>query len=541
MNAAEEYARYLRLAPEEADALAAMSEEEREDAFYRSLTFGTAGLRGVMGPGTNRMNPRVVARASRGLAAWLRETGAETAVIGYDSRHHSREYAAVAAAALAERGIRVLLFGTLIPTPCVSFAVRETHAGAGVMITASHNPPEYNGYKVYGPDGGQITDAAADRIQAAIDREDLFAPLPDEAEAAGRIAPVPDSLTEDYLRRVLSCVPAASDPSPTIVYSPLNGTGRGPVLRALAAAGFGNVRVVPEQEQPDGDFPTCPKPNPEERTAMEPGIRLAEETGAGLVIATDPDCDRLGAAVRQNGAFRLLTGNELGALLLDWLCARREAAGTLPAKAVAVRSLVSTDLADDIAAAHGVEMRQVLTGFKYIGEQMTALEAEGREEDFLFGFEESCGFLSGTHARDKDGVNAALAVCAMYADYHAAGLTLTDRLEALQDAYGRRTHRTISRSFPGEEGAREMAALMARLRAAPPEVLCGAPVTECRDYVPGREGLPPADMLELLLADGGRVILRPSGTEPKLKLYLTVRAAGPEAEERIRALEAALL
>ena len=526
MDIDERYQRWLERAdPALQPALRAMTDPERQDAFSGGLRFGTAGLRGILGPGENRMNRHTVARASRGLAEYLGP--GSSVVIGYDSRHGSAEFAGTAARVFAAAGVRVWLADRLAATPLVSFAVRALGCQAGVMITASHNPAGYNGYKVYGPDGGQITDAAAAAVQGCIDGVELFDGAPeaeeDRARAEGLLRPLPEEVRQAYQAAVLACSLPWGDDAP-LVYSPLNGAGLEPVTAALTAAGHSRVFVVAEQADPDGDFPTCPRPNPELPEAMALTLRDARARGAALAFATDPDCDRIGAVIRDGEDERLLTGNQLGVLLLDYICRRRQAEGTLPDRPVAVTTIVSTPLVGEIAAWYGVELRLVLTGFKYIGEQLTLLERQGRAEDFILGFEESCGYLSGSHVRDKDGVNAAVLLSGMAGWYRARGESLSGRLAALEERFGCFLDRVETYDFPGAQGAAAMARQMAALRAAPPEALGGLAVEAVTDYAPGRKGLPPADVLEYALAEDARVIVRPSGTEPRLKVYLSVRA-----------------
>lgn len=507
-----------------------------EDAFYRDLAFGTGGLRGVLGAGTNRMNVYTVAKASQGLADYVKTrftAPARRIAISYDSRLKSEQFARTAAGVFAANGIQVYLYSKLMPTPCLSFAVRELRCAAGVMITASHNPAQYNGYKVYGADGCQITTQAADEILAEIQKLDVFADVRsvpfDAAVREGQIQYIPEAVYTAFVeavkgQSVLGDVPVRKDAA--IVYTPLNGAGLEPVLRTLRESGYSNITVVREQEQPDGRFPTCPYPNPEVREAMALGIEYAKQRRADLLLATDPDCDRVGIAVRDKvGEYVLLSGNETGLLLLDYLCARRTALGTMPKNPVLVKTIVTTDLAERVAAHYGVRTVNVLTGFKFIGEQIGLLEAAGRADSYLFGFEESYGCLSGTYVRDKDAVNGAFLICEMFAYYAAQGVGLLEKLEELYRTYGYCLNTLHSYSFQGAAGAARMQELMQALRAAP-ERIGPKRVVRCLDYAQGLDGLPKSDVLKFILEGDCSVVVRPSGTEPKLKLYASVCAPG---------------
>ncbi|NLI22783.1 MAG: phospho-sugar mutase [Clostridiales bacterium] len=514
--------------------------EECALRFGSELQFGTGGLRGILGVGTNRMNPYTVARATTGLARYLQRAGGRAVAIAYDSRHGSRAFALVAAGVLARYGLTAFLFPALMPTPVLSFAVRERGAAAGVMITASHNPAEYNGYKVYGPDGCQITDAAAAAITSEIDavRYDQLAWLcPEEARAADRLRDMPESVYADYLQRTLACrlTPLAHAPL-RVCYTPLNGAGLVQVLDAFRLMPGVTVSTVPEQTSPDGDFPTCPQPNPELPAALSLAIQTAKRTDSDLVIATDPDSDRIGVAAKAaNGRYEILTGNEIGLLLLQAVLQARAQNGTLPSHAEVVKTIVTSDLAFPIAAEYGVTVRQTLTGFKYIGEEIGRLEALGHEERFLFGFEESCGYLAGTHVRDKDGVMAAVLVCEMAQRAAARGLSLTALRDALYARFGFVGTRLLSYTGSGADPAAGMRLQMERLRAHPPRMLAGEPVGAVLDYLPGRDGLPPSDVLVFRCARG-KAIVRPSGTEPKVKVYLS--APGANATEAAATLDA---
>ena len=545
MDIRAEYSRWLERAVDDSDLIEELrgldpDGGEVSDRFYRDLAFGTGGLRGVLGAGTNRMNIYTVRRATQGLCAWLKASGGTPSVaIAHDSRIKSDLFAREAARVLAANGVTAWIYPRLEPTPALSWAVRYFHCGAGICVTASHNPAKYNGYKVYGPDGGQITLEAAEHVQAAIDSTDPFDGVAladfDAAVADGRIRYIPEQCLEDFLDAVqkLSLSGGAEDLS--VVYTPLNGSGLECVTRILGRIGVKDVTVVPEQEHPDGHFPTCPYPNPEEREAMLRGLELCEKLHPDLLLGTDPDCDRMGSAVPEGDGYRLLTGNEMGVLLLDYICRRRLEMGTMPEKPVAVTTIVSTDMADAVAAEYGVELRRVLTGFKFIGEQIGLLEAEGHGERFLFGFEESYGYLSGSHVRDKDAVNASMLCCEMAAWYKKQGMTLADAIRALYEKHGYTCCAVKSFAFEGEGGMERMAAVMDSLRAAPPAEIAGRAVTGRTDYQTG-EGvaleLPRSNVLEYRM-DGAKLIVRPSGTEPKIKVYLSARAESMERAQEI--------
>lgn len=542
MNVQAQYARWLARADVSLrEELRAMDGAEREDAFYRDLAFGTGGLRGVIGPGTNRMNVHTVARASQGLADYVNaraDQRQKRIAVSFDSRILSDAFAQTACRVFAKNGIEAWLYPQLMPTPCLSFAVRALGCAAGVMITASHNPARYNGYKVYGPDGCQITTRAAAEILSAIEKTDVFdGPRSMDFQAgldAGLIRYIPDAVYDDYVEQVKReglLGDEKVDKSAAIVYTPLNGTGLRPVMRTLGESGFANVFVVPEQEKPNGRFPTCPYPNPEIREAMALGLEYAEKRNAALLLATDPDCDRCGIAVRErDGRYRLLTGNETGLLLLDYVCSRRRALGTMPDKPLLVKTIVTTDLAEAVAAHYGVQTVNVLTGFKFIGETIGRLEEAGEADRYIFGFEESCGYLSGPYVRDKDGVNAALLICEMLAWHQSRGVSLPDRLEELYRTYGYCLSTLRSYPFEGAAGFARMQGIMGALRSGVRE-LGGRRVEEVRDYAPGIDGLPPSDVLKFRLAGGASAVVRPSGTEPKMKVYLSVSAPDRERAE----------
>lgn len=514
--------------------------DELTRCFGHELAFGTGGLRGVLGVGTNRMNVYTVAKATEGLARYLMQNGGKRVAIAHDSRHRSREFALVTAGVLESHGIHAELFSRLMPTPVLSFATRALVADAGVMITASHNPAIYNGYKVYGADGCQITEAAADAITAAIDAVDYatLAWLPEtDARTAGLLNDVPERVLEDYLQKTLACRahPEACAPI-TVCYTPLNGSGLEPVRRTLAAMRGVTVVEVAEQIAPDGDFPTCPKPNPELKPTLLLGIETAKAKGAGLVIATDPDSDRIGVAVQEaDGEFVVLTGNEVGLLLMESVLKARKERATLPAGAEVVKTIVTSDLAFPIAKAYGVTVRETLTGFKYIGEEIGRLEKLGQENSYLFGFEESCGYLAGTHVRDKDGVMAAMLVCELAQSAAAEGKSLADLLTALYAHYGRMGTRLLNFDIAGADPMAEMRRSMETLRNQPPETLAGLPIAAVKDYLREADDLPSSDVLAYTNARG-KAIVRPSGTEPKVKVYLS--APGTTEAETDSALDA---
>lgn len=546
MDTRKEYDRWVANAIADEDLvreLSAMGQGEIEDAFYRDLAFGTGGLRGVIGAGTNRMNVYTVAKATQGLAAYIClrfEEGKRAVAIGYDSRVKSDVFAKTAAGVLAANGIQVHLYPTLMPTPCVSFAVRALGCAAGVVITASHNPAKYNGYKVYGADGCQITTAAAEEILSEIQKIDIFADVRQMDFAAAQAKGLISYIGEDVITAFIDRVKKETLLSPTdtvdrniaIVYTPLNGTGLVPVTRALREAGYSNITVVKEQELPDGHFPTCPYPNPEIREALALGIAYAERHGADLLLATDPDCDRVGIAVKsKEGKHVLLSGNEVGMLLLDYICARRIANGTMPCDPVMVKTIVTIDMAERIAAHYGVRTVNVLTGFKFIGEQIGLLEKQGKADSYIFGFEESYGYLSGTYVRDKDAVNASFLISEMFVYYASQGISLLDKLAELYADYGYCLNTLHSYEFEGAAGMSKMQSIMADFRSGIPS-FGGKRIEKLLDYAPGLDGLPQADVLKFLLSDNCSVVVRPSGTEPKMKVYISVSAPTRAAAEK---------
>ena len=537
---------WLARAVEDADLITELKavagdEAAISDRFYRDLEFGTGGLRGVIGAGTNRMNLYTIRRATQGLADYLNASDLPKKVaLAHDSRHKGELFCREAARVLAANGITAYLYPRLEPTPALSWAVRYLGCGAGICVTASHNPAKYNGYKVYGADGCQITLEAADQVLAAIGRHDYFDSPKladyDQAVAEGRIVTIDDRCLSDFVDAVLALRPGNDVSRLKLVYTPLNGSGLEPVKMLLDRMGVTQVTVVPEQEKPDGDFPTCPYPNPEIREAMETGLKLCDTVHPDLMLGTDPDCDRMGAAVPDGqGGYRLMTGNEVGVLLLDYICRVRQANGTMPAHPVAVTTIVSTDMATPIAAKYGVELRRTLTGFKFIGEQIGLLEAEGHVERYLFGFEESYGYLSGGHVRDKDAVNAVMLACEAAAYYAARGMSLLDAVNALYAEYGWYRNALHSFTFEGESGMHIMQGIMAGLRAETPAEIAGYRVTGCTDYSADGTGLPRADVLEYRLENGAKLMVRPSGTEPKIKVYLSAVADSAEAADAINA------
>lgn len=537
MDFRAEYERWLQYAEEELKReLRTYTSQEIEDSFYRNLSFGTGGLRGTIGAGTNRMNVHTVSKASQGLADYLKKHYEKpSVVIGYDSRIKSDVFARVAASVFAANEIKVNIWPELLPVPTVSFAVRYLSASAGVMITASHNPSRYNGYKVYGADGCQITTEAAAEILAEIEKLDLFQDVKskafEESKADGSVVDIPDEVLTAYIEEVRKqsvLFGEAVDKDVAIVYSPLNGTGLVPVTRSLKELGYTNITVVREQESPDGNFPTCPYPNPEIKEAMALGMEYAKKYNADLLLATDPDCDRVGIAVKdEKGAYHLLSGNETGLLLLDYICSQRIRHGKMPSDPIMVKTIVTMDLGERIASHYGVKTRNVLTGFKFIGEKIGLLEQEGRIDRYIFGFEESYGYLSGTYVRDKDGVNAACMICEMFSYYKTKGISLLEKLEELYQEYGYCLNTLHSYEFDGASGFEKMKKIM-EVFHRPMEAIGPKKVKDCLDYSRGLDGLPKSDVLKFLLEDDCSVVIRPSGTEPKLKTYISVCADNQE-------------
>ena len=516
------------------------AEARIEDAFYRDLAFGTGGLRGVIGAGTNRMNVHTVAKASQGLADYVKkhyEGEARKIAVSYDSRIKSDLFARVASGVFAANGIQVYIYPQLMPTPCLSFAVRTLGCAAGIMVTASHNPSKYNGYKVYGADGCQITTEAAAEILGEIEKLDIFREVRSMDFQQGVDEGIIRYIGEDIYTAFVEAVKGQSmldentpvDKDVAIVYSPLNGTGLKPVLRTLKESGYTNITVVKEQEEPDGNFPTCPYPNPEIREAMTLGMEYAARYQADLLLATDPDCDRVGIAVKnQDGEYVLLSGNETGMLLLDYICSRRQEGGRMPEDPVVVKTIVTIDMAERIAAHYGVRTVNVLTGFKFIGEQIGLLEQKGKADSYIFGFEESYGYLSGSYVRDKDAVDGAFLICEMFAYYKTKGISLLDKLEELYRTYGFCLNTLHSYEFEGSAGFARMQSIMKDFRSGL-AAIGPKKVERCLDYAEGLDGLPKSDVLKFVLEDNCSVVIRPSGTEPKLKAYISV-SAGDRAE-----------
>jgi len=595
MDYLKEYKRWTELCngkdQDVEDELKAISGDDAkiEDAFYRDLAFGTGGLRGVIGAGTNRMNVYTVAKASQGLANYVVKKYPQSdrrIAVSRDSRIKSDVFARVAASVFAANGIDVYIYEDIMPTPCLSFATRELKCAAGVMITASHNPSKYNGYKVYGDDGCQITTEAAAEILKEIESLDIFSDVKTvdfsiagtkdeavsiDAQDAGRTgsiywigAEIYTSFTEKVKSQSVLSGDDQVDRNVAIVYSPLNGTGLKPVTRALKESGYTNITVVKEQEAPDGNFPTCPYPNPEIKEAMALGMEYAKRENADLLLATDPDCDRVGIAVKDSkGEYQLLSGNETGMLLLDYIASQRQKNGTMPADPVMVKTIVTIDMAERIAEHYGIRTVNVLTGFKFIGEQIGRLEKEGHPESYVFGFEESYGYLSGSYVRDKDAVDGAFLICEMFSYYKTKGISLLDKLNELYKEYGYCLNTLHSYQFEGSAGFDKMQRIMQQFRvdsykgqlkgANEP---CDAPaqheatalssfgskaITELLDYKPGLQGLPKSDVLKYLLADHCSVVIRPSGTEPKLKAYISISAASLSEAQAIESKVAAEL
>ncbi|MBS4984248.1 MAG: phospho-sugar mutase [Hungatella hathewayi] len=529
------------------------NEEDLEDRFYKDLEFGTGGLRGIIGVGTNRMNIYTVSKATQGYANYLIKNFPNPSVaIAHDSRIKSDTFAEVAAEVFAANGIKVYTYRELMPTPSLSFAVRHLQCSGGVVITASHNPAKYNGYKVYGSDGCQITTKAAKEIQEEINQVDIFQDVKklefNQGLATGIISYIGEDTIDAFIHGVSkeSLCPPDINKDISIVYTPLNGAGRYCVTRVLQENGFTNISVVKEQEQPDGNFTTCPYPNPEIKEALGLGLEYAKRLGSDLLLATDPDCDRVGTAVKSEDGYVLLSGNEMGMLLLDYICKRRIAMGIMPEKPIVVKTIVTIDMAKRIAADYGVEVIDVLTGFKFIGEQIGILEEKGEADRYIFGFEESYGYLSGGYVRDKDAVDGSLLICEMFAYYKAQGKSLLEVLNGLYEKYGYCLNTLRSYTFEGAEGFDKMKGIMSGFRNDTPVTIGGRRVEGMCDYLESiafdRNGkqepihLPKSDVLKFILEGNASVVVRPSGTEPKLKMYLSVSAEGKEEAARLEAL-----
>ncbi|WP_294955239.1 phospho-sugar mutase [uncultured Eubacterium sp.] len=540
------YNEWLQKATGDADLIAELeaikgNDDEILDRFYRSLEFGTAGLRGVIGAGTNRMNIYTVGRATQGLADFLNKNYENPSVaIGYDSRIKSEYFSREAAEVLAANGIKVYIYDELEPTPCLSYAIRHFHTSSGIILTASHNPAKYNGYKCYNPKGYQMTDEEAEETYGFIQKVDYFTGIKkvdfDKAVEDGMIEYIGQDVIEMFLDEVQKqCInpDIVKQADLKVIYSPLNGTGNKPVRRILDRIGVKNVYVVPEQEKPDGNFPTCPFPNPEIKQVFELGLEMNKNIGADLLLATDPDCDRVGIAVPdKTGELVLMSGNEVGAMLLNYILSQKKEKGILPETAIAVKSFVSTDIAEVIAKKYNCTFKNLLTGFKYIGELITNLEEQGRADDFVMGFEESYGYLAGTHARDKDAVVASMLICEMAAFYKTQGMNLVDVMNSLYDEFGYYSNVVESYTFEGAAGMEKMASIMDGLRSNPPKEIAGMPVASISDYKTStvtytdsspseRIDLPKSNVLAFSLENGNKVIVRPSGTEPKIKAYIT--------------------
>ena len=549
MDYMKEYERWLSLAKGDSDVEAELTaikgdSVKIEDRFYRDLAFGTGGLRGVIGAGTNRMNIHTVAKASQGLADYVIKNFPENErkiAVSYDSRIKSDLFSKVASGVFAANGIKVYIYTELMPTPCLSYAVRALNCAAGIMITASHNPSKYNGYKVYGADGCQITTEAAKIILSEIEKLDIFADVKtsnfDAGLASGMIEYISEDIYTDFVEEVKkqSVLTADDkiDKNVAIVFSPLHGTGLKPVLRTLKESGYTNITVVKEQEEPDGNFTTCPYPNPEIKEAMSLGMEYAEKYNADLLLATDPDCDRVGIAVKTpKGDYQLLSGNETGMLLLDYICTKRIEHGTMPADPVFMKTIVTIDMAERIAADYGVRTVNLLTGFKFIGEQIGVLEQQGKEDSFIFGMEESYGYLSGGYVRDKDAVDGAFLICEMFAYYKTRGISLIDKLDELYRKYGYCLNTLHFYEFEGSAGFAKMQNIMKDFRGDI-QSIGGKKVEKVLDYALGLDGLPKSDVLKFLLEDNCSVVVRPSGTEPKLKTYLSVTADSMEEAAKL--------
>ncbi len=521
------------------------------DAFFQDLAFGTAGLRGTIGAGTNRMNIYSVGRATQGFANYLNATFENpTVAIARDSRNKGELFVKTTAAILAANGVTAYVYPKISPVPTLSWATRYLKCSGGICMTASHNPAPYNGYKAYGPDGCQITSEAAAAISAAMEATNPFTDVKtmdfDEAVAQGLVKWIDDECLDAYYdavvdKSVSALTPEQVEAAPLkLVYTPLNGTGLIPVTTVLNKVGITDITIVPEQKDPDGNFPTCPYPNPEIREAMQKGIDLCQEVKPDLLLATDPDADRVGVACADGDDYTLLTGNEMGVLLLDYICKMRAARGEDLKNKVAVTTIVSSAMVDALAEEYGFELRRCLTGFKYIGDIITGLSDAGEVDRFIFGFEESYGYLSGDHVRDKDAVNASMLICQMAQYYKLQGINLVQAMRALYEKYGYYHNKTISLSYPGADGAAKMAGIMAGLRETAPTEIAGAKVEGVVDYETGVNGLPKANVIEFDLEGGDKAIVRPSGTEPKIKLYIFAKGVdAAAADAQIDAIEAA--
>lgn len=527
MNYLERYENWRKRVEDEElkEELNHLTDEQVEEAFYCDLTFGTGGLRGILGVGTNRMNIYVVVKASQGLAEYVKERYKEPSIaIGYDTRIHSDVFSKVAAEVFSENGINVYLYKEPLPVPTLSYATRKLHCSAGVMITASHNPSKYNGYKVYGEDGCQITTEAAKQILEKIGQIDPFDVKRRDLEGNELVHYIDDSVLDAFVEEVKKqsfLYGEQIDKNISVVYTPLNGTGLKPVTRVLKELGYSKIITVKEQEEPDGHFPTCPYPNPEVREAMELGMKYAKENGADILIASDPDCDRVGVAIKDKDDYTILSGNQVGVLLFNYICERKIAAGKMPKEPVLIKTIVTTDLANRIADHYGIKTINVLTGYKFIGEQIGILEKEDKLEDFVFSFEESDGYLSGTYVRDKDGVNGSCLVCEMFAYYKTKGVSLKEKLTQIYEKYGYYENTLYSYEFLGSEGLKKMQGIMKTVRETPIKEIGGKKVININDYAKGIDDLPKSDVVKYYFEDGSSAVIRPSGTEPKLKAYIS--------------------
>ena len=542
MDIRREYDRWIVNATADDDIVAelkTMDDKKIEDAFYRDLIFGTGGLRGVIGAGTNRINVYTIAKASQGLSNYLRKNFVEpSVVIGYDSRIKSDVFAKVAASVFAVNGIKVNIWPVLMPVPTVSFATRYLHASAGIMVTASHNPGKSNGYKVYGADGCQITTEAANEILTEIEKLDIFLDVKTSIfevnVAKGNIQYISDNVYTAFVEQVKRqsvLFGEKVNKDIAIIYSPLNGTGLNPVIRTLQGTGYTNITVVKEQERPDGKFPTCPYPNPEIKEAMRLGMEYARKYNADLLLATDPDCDRVGIAVKNKmGEYELLTGNQTGLLLLDYICSQRIKHGKMPTDPVMIKTIVTADMGEQIASYYGLRTINVLTGFKFIGEQIGKLEQENKAESYVFGFEESYGYLTGSYVRDKDGVVGSYMICEMFSYYATKGISLLDKLDELYKTYGYCLDTLHSYEFGGSAGFAKMQSIMQIFRTGIKE-FGSKKVIKLLDYASGLNDLPKSNVLKFLLEDNCSIVVRPSGTEPKLKIYISVSAENKEETE----------
>lgn len=543
MDYIKEYERWLKLANRDLDLMSelnSMSDAQKEDAFYRDLEFGTGGLRGVIGAGNNRMNIYTIGKATQGLALYLlnKNDKNSSVVVGYDSRIKSDVFAKITASVFAAMGIKVYLWSTLNPVPTVSFATRFLEAAAGVMITASHNPAKYNGYKVYGADGCQITTEAAKEIYELIESTDIFNDVMfgdfESSVAENKIEYITDDVLTLYIEKIKEQSFLFGDEvnrNVAIVYTPLNGAGYIPVTRVLTEMGYANITVVEEQKLPNGNFPTCPYPNPEIKEAMQLGIDYAKKENADLLLATDPDCDRVGIAVKdRNGEYVLLSGNETGVLLFDYICSQRVKHNKMPQKSVMIKTIVTTDMAEKIAENYGVETINVLTGFKFIGEQIGLLESKNVGHSYIFGFEESYGYLTGSYVRDKDAVNGVCVICEMFSFYKSQGISLLEKLDELFAKYGYCMNTLHSYEFEGASGFKKMQNIMKTFRkdvgfGLEIDSFAGRKIKKVFDYINGIDGLPKSDVLKYILDDGCSFVIRPSGTEPKIKIYISVLAS----------------